>query len=183
MFLGNAVSRRVSLGMDGMVAVERYRPKMAIDAFSPRRTMERAAAKLIPRYSAPGNAMSSGKALGVAYAFQSLDLKHASAFGLFASLDLTFGRWASFGAALFFGLLCAAYFGVTARIAEPDVVYLLHFLGMQLTFGWIISGNMDGLIAATASNFIVLGAYSFGISMVIIAAGRSWDTGPRVEPA
>lgn len=178
--LGHAVSRRVSLGMDGLVAVEMYRPKLAVERFSPRSALQRAAAKLIPRYRAPGNEMSSGKILGVAYDLQALDLRHASAFGLFASLNLTFGRWLSFVAAFTFGLLCAAYFSITARIREPDVVYLLHFIGMQFTFAWIISGNFDGLVAATISNFVVLSTYSFGIVMMIAAAGRRWEPEPRV---
>jgi hypothetical protein len=168
--LGNAASRRISLGMDGMVAVELYRPDLAVAAFSPKSTGQRALAKLVPRYQAPGNAVSSGQVVGMAYLGMPVDVQHASALGLLASLNLTFGRWISFLAIVAFGALSAAYFRLTARLADADLVYLLHFLGMQILFSWISSGNLDGLLASTATYLILFTTYAAIIAAMINVA-------------
>jgi hypothetical protein len=178
-FLANAVSRRVSLATDGMLVVEMYRPESVIGALSPVRTAQRVVAKLVPHYRPPDNALSSGKVIGMVYSGVSVEEEHAGAVGLLASFNLTFGRWFSFAAILILGMMCAAYFGITARIREPDLVYLFHFIGMQMIFSWILAGNLDGMVASTVVNFTLLSLYFFTIVIIIGAARLGTTREPR----
>jgi hypothetical protein len=171
-FLAGAVSRRVSLGMDGMLVVEMEQPRALLDAFRPLTTAKRVLGKLIPLYSSGDGGMSTGKAIAVAYLGHSEEQRHASSLGLFASLELMFGRYGSLAVAFVIALLWAAFFGLTARATDADVAYLLHFVGMSQVFAWILSGNIDGLLGSSVRTWILYAVYAVAIVVMIGAAKR-----------
>ena len=151
-----------------MIAVEHYRPEFLLGAFAPRSMFYKTIEKLIPRYR-PDDAMSTGKALGMAYSGHTIDRRHSSAIGLFASLRLTFGDRGSYVAVFVLGLIGAAFFALTARIGDRGLVFLLHFVGMQQSLTWILSGNMDVQTAATITTFVLL-LVSAGAAVVMTGA-------------
>lgn len=185
--LGSAVSSRVSGGMDGMLAVEQYRPGILLDAFTPQRMAAKAAEKLIPQYN-PAWAVSTGKTIGVAYAGHSWDQRHSSNLGLFAALRMMFGSPGLYLACFVVGLFWAVYFRLVEVFQDPDFVLLLHFIGLQQVMGWVISGNLDIIIPGTIINIVLLltyGLFTAGTALSVgsVQTGRleTFGAGPRMR--
>ena len=181
MLLGGLVSKRISGGFDGLVAVNQEQPEIVKDAFSLRRTVLIVLAKLIPRYGVEEE-MVTGKAIAVAYGGVSLDQRQASAVGLFAALQLMFGPRLSYVAALGLGLLWAGYFRVTERFRDPDVTFLFHFIGMQQLIIWVMSGNFDIVIPGTIRSLVYLVVYG-GLVVVTATVARGRGRRPDAIPS
>jgi hypothetical protein len=171
----SSVSKRVSGGLDGMLAVNLAQPQVVQDAFSPGRTLQVVLGKLVPRWGATEE-MVSGKALAVAYAGRSIEDRQASAVGMFAALQLTFGLSGSFVAVFLLGLIGALYFTLAERVRDPDLTFLLHFTGVQQIVIWILSGNFDIVIPGAIRSLAYIAV--FGAVAVVMATAARADTTP-----
>ncbi|MDZ7696597.1 MAG: hypothetical protein U5R49_06660 [Deltaproteobacteria bacterium] len=137
-------------GYDGLLAVKLYVPPEIYSIFDEIIILKRLGASLIPKFYIEG--ISPGKAVGMLYSGHSVNIVHAGALGLFASISLIGKGFVSYIYIVFIG----CFFGICFRIANKFKGYearmLLSIIISMRLVGWLISGNLD----ANLKSFVVI---------------------------
>jgi hypothetical protein len=151
-------------GYDGILAINLYVPADLNKTFSVLNILGQVTADLIPKYSV--EEINMGKAIGMFYTGHTLDVMHAGALGLFASIGLIGRGLLSY----FYVLMIGTAFGLCFRAAsllrtpESRLIFLI-LVSMQL-LSWTMSGNIDTLLSSALLTFSHLFFY-FSVVYVI----------------
>jgi hypothetical protein len=133
-------------GYDGLLAVNIYKPPELNSIFNELYILKCTVARLVPKFHLEG--ISLGKAVGVYYTGHSLDIKHAGALGLFASIILIGKSIMSYVYITFIGILFGICFNIANKFKGYEPRMLLSIIFSLQLIGWMISGNLDGLLAS-----------------------------------
>ncbi len=168
--VSNEITKRM-MGLDGQIAsyiiTEQANPVVKNElqqSFSPKDITLHTLTNIIPKVSFISTP-ASGKVISETVAGKPEDVSHAGSLGLFASVYFISGSY-FFLFNLILGALLAFYFIYARKIKNPDLQFIIYFLGCFLIIRTVLSGNFDVVLGEFIPKWVLLYFYIKIISLI-----------------